>query len=497
MSGRREPEANDRDQDLGVPVLRLILGRCRRACLYGLLSLILSGCATYHVLPISPAVVAASLQAPDMTRVRIAVGKLHHPLLPPLDFDDRDGLSPGESALMALITNPALRAIRDRHGVASAQLLQAGILPNPQLSYSLDVPLGTPIPDSTYGKVQGLGLGLDWDIRALFSRGARLDAAKAHAQSVDLQIAWQEWQVAQSARLHSYRIGLARQRLRLAQGAQKVLQNWQDAVKKGIALGIRTQRDLMNVASDLHVARLRSISARASLGAERLALNRALGVPPGQIVPLQRAFPVQMTDVSSATELFGAVESRRLDLVALKLGYESQEASLRASIRSQFPGIRIGLTALRDTDNVPTIGPELSIDLPIFDHNQGRIAMARASRKQLLDEYLARIFVARSNIFRLVAALHAVGRQLKSSAIFLTRQQRGLQQYGWAVRSGQLDRFSYYRAKIKLSEQQLRQVDLYQKQINLGIALEIASGRFGLVSEPQNEKKNGQTEPMQ
>jgi len=41
-----------------------------------------------------------------------------------------------EAAAIALYSNPALRAIRDRRGLAAAPLVQAGILPNPVVSYS-------------------------------------------------------------------------------------------------------------------------------------------------------------------------------------------------------------------------------------------------------------------------------------------------------------------------------------------------------------------------
>ena len=63
--------------------------------------------------------------------------EIKHPLLKPIDFDIRNGLSPDEAAVLAVIANPKLRASRDERQLAAAQLLQAGILPNPQFSYAL------------------------------------------------------------------------------------------------------------------------------------------------------------------------------------------------------------------------------------------------------------------------------------------------------------------------------------------------------------------------
>src|SRR2546429_5856323 len=48
-----------------------------------------------------------------------------------LSVDLRRGIGPDDAATIALYSNPALRAIRDRRRLASAQVIQAGILPNP------------------------------------------------------------------------------------------------------------------------------------------------------------------------------------------------------------------------------------------------------------------------------------------------------------------------------------------------------------------------------
>src|ERR1700694_2938008 len=48
-----------------------------------------------------------------------------------LEFDIQ--LTVSEVAVLAVQNNPDLRAVRQQHGVAQAQLLQAGLLPNPQV----------------------------------------------------------------------------------------------------------------------------------------------------------------------------------------------------------------------------------------------------------------------------------------------------------------------------------------------------------------------------
>ncbi|HEY9074430.1 MAG TPA: TolC family protein, partial [Desulfobaccales bacterium] len=143
------------------------------------LTLTLTGCATYHPLPLDKAAVDRALAPPALESISLKASQIHHPLLRPVNFDLRDGLSPDEAAVLAVIANPQLRALRDQKGLAQAQLIQAGILPNPQVSYSLDIPMA----GATEGTVKAYGLGLSWDIISLLTRGVNLAAARNQAQA--------------------------------------------------------------------------------------------------------------------------------------------------------------------------------------------------------------------------------------------------------------------------------------------------------------------------
>src|SRR2546430_14856740 len=76
------------------------------------------------------------------TTLRISISRFQNNPPEPLTIDLRRGIGPDEAAAIALYSNPALRAIRDRRGLAAAQLVQAGILPNPVVSYSRDYVTG-------------------------------------------------------------------------------------------------------------------------------------------------------------------------------------------------------------------------------------------------------------------------------------------------------------------------------------------------------------------
>src|SRR6185436_15653821 len=107
--------------------------------------------------------------------------------------------------------------------------------------------------------------------------------------------------------------------------------------------------------------------------------------------------------------------TRRLDLLALKKGYDSQDAVLRAAILAQFPKATLGFNAARDTSDTRTIGLGATIDIPLFDRNQGVIATETATRQKLFDEYAVRVFEARSDVASAVVNIESLNAQLTAA----------------------------------------------------------------------------------
>ena len=73
--------------------------------------------------------------------------------------------------------------------------MEAGLLPDPQLSAGMDHPTG-----GGSGLMNAYNLGINADLRALITRGAARDSARARARQVNLEVLWKEWQVAEKAR---------------------------------------------------------------------------------------------------------------------------------------------------------------------------------------------------------------------------------------------------------------------------------------------------------
>jgi len=446
--------------------------------IYFLLAAVLvlvQACTTYHRMPLNSSTVAQKLLPPQMQTIRVRAKSIKHPLLKPVTFDERNGLSPDEAAILAVLANPALRAIRDEKGISTAQTIQAGILPNPQVSYSLDVPTG----GNTEGTINAFGLGLNWDITSLLAQGTRVRAARNHSISVDLDVAWQEWQVAQAARLHVFRLVILKKQLALATKVEKQLKETLAIVQRAFSLRAETVVDLNAAKVAYQQAYNRVLTLQQKYEHERHALNKTLGLPADSKVRLQRDIKLPSWQTLPREEkLITGLEKRRLDLLALKKGYNSQEAQVRAAILSQFPKINIGVTHARDTGDVITTGFAITVDLPFFDRNQGQIAIKRATRKRLFDEYVARVFEARSTVASILGDMKFIKQDIKAAQDSVYTLGHLVQAYKKALEEGNADILSYNNIRVELNAKRLGIFQLKRDLADMGIALEIAAGKY-------------------
>ena len=64
----------------------------------------------------------------------------------------------------------------------------------------------------------------------------------------------------------------------------------------------------------------------------------------------------------------------------------------------QFPALNLTINGNRDTSDNVTLGPTIDFILPLWNRNQGGIAVERATRDALKSEYDARLFQTRAEI---------------------------------------------------------------------------------------------------
>ncbi len=401
--------------------------------------------------------------------------RIHHPVADPLRFDLREGIGPDEAGMLAVMLNPSLRAARDRRGLAQAQLIQAGILPNPQISFTRDFVTG----GNTAGTVNAFSYGAGWDVTSLLPLLPKRTAARANVRSVDLDIAWQEWQVAQSARTAVYRVVAREAQLARAREADLALQKNAGTLKKAVEAHQKTVLDLAAAEATSQDAHAVALNLEQDLEKQRLLLKKTIGLEPHAELRFQSGIrlPSSLHPPAEA-ELVAGLETGRLDLLALRAAAESQDATVRAAVLAQFPKITLGFTQVSDTSDVHTSGFAITMDFPIFDRNQGVVATERATRQKLLDEYNNRLFEARSDIATALADIASLNRQIAAADEALPLLERLVSTEETAVNEGNADVLGLYFARSNLLQKRLQLLKLKEQLVEARTALEIASGRY-------------------
>jgi outer membrane protein TolC len=433
-----------------------------------------AGCARYERMPLTTAAVDAALTV-QLDHPSTKPTSIASEALPAATVDLRDGLSPDEAAVVAVIYNPTLRAERDKVSVSSAQLLQAGLLPNPQLSIEVDPVNG----GNTVDTVTGWAVGLNWEVTALITHDAKVAAAKSGESAVRLDIAWKEWQAAAAARLAVFDLVALNEQLVEARAVQDRLTENLRVMRQAVDQGHKTVVDLAAAETATDDARAAVLALQRETEHQRAMLSRALGLPAEHEMPVQTGVRLpSRLDVPDATVFYEDLEQRRLDLVGLHRGYEGQESTLRAAVLAQFPKVSLGVLPASDTSNVHTFGIGAMVDLPIFDRNQGNIAIERATRQQLFDEYIDRVFTARSDVATAVGDIRGLAGEIAAAEEAIPRAERLVESYRRALDAGNADVLSYYGAWNDLAQKRIGVLKLKQQLVQAGVALELASGQF-------------------
>lgn len=456
--------------------------------LIGILGLtMLQGCATYHAHPLetSPKL-ASSLEA---LRTHIEASEFmelpsswrQHPI------NVSDGLDETETALLAVLNSPQLKAARGKMVEAKASLYSAGLLPDPQVSTGFDFPRSK---DPALKPGESFGFGID--LQQILTRGARRDAATEQAKATYLNVLWQEWQVIQQARMLWRRTSIQRQQLEILrdqfQQAESTWKSLNDALIRGNAT---VDQEGLSLAPMMD-AQAAVEESKRQLNATMHDLHLLLGIDPSVLLILTNnedittliQIPLEGDSLESILKEIGM---KRPDILALQAGYLSQENRVREQILSQFPSFSIGANSLRDTAGLWTLGPFINLNLPILNGNRGRVAMACATRQRLREEYHFQLRSSYMQASKMAEDQRLAFREWKTLSEHLPTFKKSTKRLSKALASGDVDMLTFTTLRTAYFSQQTKILLLEQVLLEQGVALDALTGVL-LINQTTNEQ---------
>ena len=118
----------------------------------------------------------------------------------------------------------------------------------------------------------------------------------------------------------------------------------------------------------------------------------------------------------------------------------------------------------------------ISLELPVFNQNQGNIAIERATRRRLQDEYQARLDTAYGAADRLITELELIEAQYRGGLDSIRRLRDAAKVADQAYAAGNLDERSYVDLHASLLAKEIETHKLEQTLIEQRIALQTLIG---------------------
>lgn len=325
-------------------------------------------------------------------------------------------LSADDAVQIALLNNPGLQAAFNTLGIAEADRVAAGRLPNPGFSI---------------GRLTR-GSEVEWE-RSLHLNLARLLTMPMRA---DIEQRLFE-QTRRELVLEVLRLAAETRRAWVAAVAAGQTAQYQQQAMEAADAGAELARRMAQVGnwSKLKQAREQSFYADAALavaraeqakGQARERLVRLMGLPGAEKLHL----PERLPDLPAALPALPDVEQQamasRIDLQMTKLQTEALAKNLGLTRSTRFINVlELGIINNGSNEEPQQRGYEISFELPLFDWGQTRVVQAESRYRQALERARETAVNARSEVreaYAMQQGQYAIARHLRDEVVPLKQR---------------------------------------------------------------------------
>lgn len=418
----------------------------------------------------------------DLQVAQRPVGDLH-----PTAFrlDSLDALSVGDAIGLAIEHNPQLRAAGYRVDAASGRVLQAGLYPNPSLSFS----------GESIGAEAGSGGETAYAIEQEIVLGGKLrrarDVADSDRLSAQESFVAQEFMLATQVSEAYFGVVSAQQRLVDRQELAGLSAQLLDAVRARVDAGSATEPDLLRAEVVYEQSQIELESARNQDKAARQALSSVIGVEE-RIDLLLSTSVDEFATLPTYEEIVASTlaANSRMSLARISLERARQSHKLAQAGSSPTLVASVG-PRYSDIDGETTLDVGLNLEITLFDRNQGEIQAtlferlsAAAELRNVQLELLAEIAQAWSVYQSSLTAVERYQSQL------LPKAERTLDLTRQAYQSGKADYLRLLDAQQVMVESRLSYVEAAQRLHSAAALLTQLSQTHAYWRDSRNEDRD-------
>lgn len=349
-----------------VPSFRAALGLCFLAAAS------IGGCQTTDVLP-SRSDVAANIE----NRFGAGISDSLEPgevLVPPgVNFDD--GISDDEAVSVALWNNAALQEVLAELGISNAQLLDAGLISDPQLVMLF--PLGP----------KQLELTAFQSIDVLWLQPIRIRAATLDLDRVSRVMVQSGLDVIRDVRVAHANLQLAQQQSELAREAEALRTEIATLGRKRLAAGDISELEVAALQIDSLQAKATAARTKQDVEIAQQRLRTLIGLTMYADQIDAASDDLLLIPIQNSDALTNEALALRPDLRAAEIAIETTAERARLA-RNQFMTIDAVVDSNSRGRRGFEAGPGMRFTLPLFNRNRGGIAIADAQAQRADRQYV-------------------------------------------------------------------------------------------------------------
>ncbi len=282
-------------------------------------------------------------------------------------------LSADRAVEIALLNNRAVQAVYEDLSVAQADLVQAGLLSNPEVEAEIRFPLA--------GGGPGAELTLVESFLDLFTIPLRKRVAGAAFEAAKLRVAGAVLDLAGETRATFYAVLAAEELRAMRETVLSATEASYDMAKRIREAGNITDLDLALERAAHEESKIELAEAEVRLAVLRPRLDALMGVFGDRTTwRLASRLPDLPSEEMDLAGLERRAIERSLDLAGLR--QEVIAAGERVGLARRFalfPFLELGASAEKELgEEAWGVGPAMSLPIPIFNQGQPAVAVARA-----------------------------------------------------------------------------------------------------------------------
>ncbi len=393
-------------------------------------------------------------------------------------WDGRSPLTREAAFAMALRNNREIRSQVEQIAASRADLVQAGLLPNPVLGLTLRFPID-PVSGGTF-----IGASVVQSFTALWLRDGKIKGADARLNQTVLDVSDKALRLVAEVQATHTRIAFGQRAVALSDENIITIRKTIDSLDARVRGGEGTTLDVNRAKQQQAKAEAERAIVVRELAKDRRRMLELIGFA-GESAEWTAtgAIAADGAPIEEAAAITLAA-SQRLDVAAARSVVEAQRADLSVEEQSRLRDFGLGADFERDVDGAKTIGPVVEVAIPIFDTNATQIAKAGSLARAALANYEAisqrAVREARVAWVEFDSASRLV-EQYRSTVLALS--ERNLTLAEASLKSGQADVTVLLEAQREVTDARARLNELEQTAALARIELEYAVGG-GLARPP-------------